>query len=76
MADVEWARRRTLETDAIPLQALHGLLEELFAGGGHARDIVLLPLNGRIHVLEDLLDGVGDLSTNTVTGYEGNLTRG
>ena len=69
-------RRRTLESNTVTLQALKSLLEDGLATGSLARDVILFPLNGSVDVLEDLLDGVGDLSTNTVTGYEGNLTRG
>lgn len=57
----------TLETDAVAAETLHSLREELLAGGGHTRDIVLLPLDGRVDVLEDLLDGVGDFVSNTIT---------
>ena len=64
---------RTLQTDPVALQALQSLLEELLAVGGHARDIVLFPLNGSVGVLKDLLDGVGDFLTDTVTGNESDL---
>ena len=66
-------RVRTLETDPVAPQTLHSLLEENLALGGHAGDVVLLPLNGSVDILEDLLDGVGNLVTNTVTGDEGHL---
>ena len=66
-------RVRTLETDPVAPQTLHSLLEENLALGGHAGDVVLLPLNGSVDILENLLDGVGDLVTNTVTGDEGHL---
>lgn len=63
----------TLEANAIALQAVHGLSEEILSGGGHSRDIVLVPLNGSIDVLEDLLDGVGNFSSDTVTWNQGDL---
>ena len=71
-------RKRTLETNPVAPQTLHSLLEENLALGGHAGNVVLLPLNGGVNVLEDLLDGVGNLVTNTISGDEGNLdkTRG
>jgi hypothetical protein len=49
----EW---HTFETDFVPLKTLHSLLEQGLAGRGHSRHIVLLPLNGSVHMLEDLLD--------------------
>ncbi len=49
-------RRRTLETNPVAPEALHSLLEEDLTLGGHAGDVVLLPFNGGVHVLEDLLD--------------------
>ena len=64
---------RTLQTDPVALQALQSLLEELLAVGGHARDIVLFPLNGSVGVLKDLLDRVRNLVTDTISGDEGDL---
>ena len=66
-------RVRTLETDPVAPQTLHSLLEENLALASHARDVVLLPFNGGIDMLEDLLDGVGNLVTNTISRDEGNL---
>ena len=66
-------RVRTLETDPVAPQTLHSLLEENLALGGHAGNVVLLPLNGGVNVLEDLLDGVGNLLADTITGDEGDL---
>ena len=66
-------RVRTLETDPVAPQTLHSLLEENLALGGHAGDVVLLPLNGSVDILEDLLDGVGNLLADTITGDEGDL---
>lgn len=64
---------RTLEANLVALQTLHSLLEEVLTLRRHSRDIVLVPLNGSICCLEDLLDRVGNFVTNTVTGDEGNL---
>ena len=64
---------RTLEPDAVALQAVHGLLEESLSGGGHTRDVVLIPLNGSIDVLKDLLDLVCNFRTDSVSRDEGNL---
>ena len=65
--------RLTFQSNSVALERLHGLLEQGFASGGHPRNVVLLPLNGSVDILENLLDGVGDLVTNTVTGDEGHL---
>ena len=64
---------RALKTGPVAAQALHSLHEELLALRGHSRDVVLLPLNGSIYVLEDLLHRVGNLVTNTISGNEGDL---
>lgn len=64
----------TLETELVALQRGDGLAEELLGvdvARVNTRDIDLLPLNGNVVRLEDLLDRVGDLSTNTVTGDQG-----
>ena len=63
----------TLETDTVALQTVHGLSEEVLSSGGHSRDIVLFPLNGSVDVFEDLLDGVGNFSSDTVTWNQGDL---
>jgi hypothetical protein len=65
--------KRTLKADAVALQALHGLLEELLATRSDTGNVVLLPLNRSVDVLEYLLHRVGNLGTNTVTGDKGNL---
>ena len=65
--------RRTLEPNFVTLQALHGLLEKRFTGGGHARNIILFPFNGRIDRLEDLFDRVCDFFTNSITRDKGDL---
>ena len=67
--------RRTLKTNTVAPQTLHSLLEENLALGGHTRDVVLLPLNGSVDILKDLLDGVGNLVTDTVARDEGHLER-
>ena len=65
--------KQTLETDAVALQTVHGLSEEVLSCGGHSGDIVLFPLNGSVDVFEDLFDRVGNLSSDTVTWNQGNL---
>lgn len=57
----------TLETNAIALQAIHSLPEQVLSGGGHSRNVVLFPLNRSIYMLEDLLDRVGNFSPDTIT---------
>ena len=69
-------RVRTLETDPVAPQTLHSLLEENLALGGHARDVVLLPLNGGVDVLKDFLHGLRDLVTYTISGDESDLLGG
>lgn len=60
----------TLQSNLVPLQAVHRLLEEGLTASGLTRDIVLLPLNGHLEGIKDLLDRVGDFLTDTVTGNE------
>lgn len=60
----------TLQSNLVPLQAVHRLLEEGLTASGLTRDIVLLPLNGHLEGIEDLLDRVGDFLTDAVTGNE------
>jgi hypothetical protein len=60
----------TLETQLVALQRGDRLAEELLgvlAARLHAGDIDLLPLNGNIVGLEDGLDRLRNLSTDTVT---------
>lgn len=66
-------KRRTLQTNLVALQGVHGLLEEGLTGGRHARDVVLLPLNGGVDIVEDLLHRLANLSTNTVSRDKGDL---
>jgi len=63
----------TLETDTVAFQTVHGLSEEVLSSGGHSRDVVLFPLNGSVDVFEDLFDGVGNFSSDTVTWNQGDL---
>lgn len=63
----------TFQADAVALQTLHGLFEEILACRGHAGDIVLLPFDGCVNIVENLLDGVSDFSTDTITGDERDL---
>lgn len=64
---------RTLETDFVALQTLHGLFEEALARGGESRYVILLPLDRSINMLEDLLDRVGDFCTNTIARNQSDL---
>jgi len=66
-----------LEAKLIALQGGNGLVELLLgtAGGGgiaETRDLDLLPGDGDVVGLEDGLDALGNLGTDTVTGNEGN----
>ena len=63
----ESSSERTLEANPVAPKTLHSLLEEDLAFGGHTGDVVLLPLNGSIGVLEDFLDRLGNFVTDTVT---------
>lgn len=63
--------QRTLQPNLVPLQAVHSLPEQGFPTRRLTADIVLFPLDGHVDRLEDLLDTVGDLRTDTVTGDEG-----
>lgn len=60
----------TLQTELVTLEGGDGLAEELLgvlAAVLHAGDVDLLPLNGNIVGLEDGLDRLGNLGTDTVT---------
>lgn len=70
------ARVRTLQSHSVPLQALHGLLEESLTRGGHTRDIVLLPLYGSVDVFKDVLDRLRDFLADTVSWDESDLLPG
>ena len=63
----------TLETDAVALQTVHGLSEEVLPGSSHSGDIVLLPLDGSVDMFKYLLDGVGNFSPDTVTRNQRDL---
>lgn len=64
---------RTFEANTVAPQALQSSLEEILALRGHARDIVLLPLNGGVNVLKNVLHRIRNLLTDTISGDEGNL---
>ena len=66
----------TLQADTVALQTLHRLIEKILASRGHAGDIVLFPFDRCVNIVENLLDGVGDLSANTIAGDERDLMRG
>lgn len=60
----------TLEAELVPLERSNGLPEKLLGmliSCLHSRDIHLLPFDGDIVRLEDLLDRLGNFGTNTVT---------
>jgi len=63
----------TFEPNSVALQAVHRLFEEGLTRGGHSRDVILIPFNGGVDILEYLLDRVCNFSTNTVSRNEGNL---
>jgi hypothetical protein len=67
----------TLETELVALEGSNRLAEELLrvdAARLDTGDVDLLPLNRNIVRLEDLLDRLGDLSTDTVTCALFNIT--
>jgi hypothetical protein len=60
----------TLETELVALERSNGFAEELLGvdvARVDTRHVDLLPLNGNVVRLEDLLDRLGNLSTDTVT---------
>ena len=64
----------TLEAELVPPQRGNSLLESLLGAAGvvlDTGDLNLLPGNGDIVGLEDGLDGLGNLGTDTVTGDKG-----
>ena len=71
----ENGRLRPLEPDSVSLEAFHGLLEEILAGrgAGHARDIVLFPLDWRIYMVKNVFDRICDFGANAVARYERHL---
>lgn len=64
---------QTLESNLVPLQALHSSPEHRVVSSVLASNIVLVELDGDVDVLEDLLDRVGDLRSDTISGDEGDL---
>lgn len=72
---LHWRVKDALKTNLVALQGSNGLAEELLGvlvTGLNTGDINLLPLDWDIVGLEDGLDRLGDLSSNTVTWDEGN----
>jgi hypothetical protein len=62
--------KRTLQSKLVPLQGSDGLPEKLLGmlvAGVNTRDVHLFPLDWDVVCLEDLLHGVGNFGTNTVT---------
>lgn len=60
----------TLETELVALKRSDRLAESILGSAGalETRDLDLLPLNGDVVGLEDGLDGLSNLGTDTVTG--------
>ena len=71
-SSLDRSEENTLQTNLVALERLHGLLEQRLGTVGLAGNVELLPLDGHVHRLEDLLDRVSDLDTDTVTWDKGN----
>jgi hypothetical protein len=63
--------RLTLQSNLVPLQTVHRLPEQGLTARRLTANIKLLPLDGNIDRLENLLDTVGDFGTDSVSGDEG-----
>jgi hypothetical protein len=63
----------TLETELVALERSDRLTEGILSSAGalETGDLDLLPLNGDVVGLEDGLDRLGNLGTDTITGDEG-----
>lgn len=63
----------TLETELVALERSDGLTESILSAAGalETGNLDLLPLNGDVVGLEDGLDRLSNLGTDTVTGDEG-----
>ena len=63
----------TLETELVALKRSDRLAESILSAAGTLKtgNLDLLPLNGDVVGLEDGLDRLGDLGTDTITGDEG-----
>lgn len=59
----------TFQADFVSLHALDCLLEKAFVSSRGTRDVVLLPFDRCIDVLENFLDGVRNFGADTVAGY-------
>jgi hypothetical protein len=70
VVSVDGGVENSLETDLVSLEGLHGSLELGLVSVGLTADIVLLPLNGDIQRGKDLLDRVGNLVSDTVSGNQ------
>lgn len=64
--------KNTLQTNLVALKGVDGLGNALLAVA-NTSDLDLLPVNGDILSLENLLDRVSDFSTNTVTYQKTNM---
>lgn len=63
----------TLKSDLVALERVHGRAEEGLVAAGLTRDVVLVKLDRDGERLEDGLDRVGELVSDTVSGDEGDL---
>lgn len=63
----------TLEAELVALEGSDGLAEGILSAAGalETGNLDLLPLNGDVVGLEDGLDRLGNLGTDTITGNEG-----
>jgi hypothetical protein len=67
------SEKNALETNAVAFEGLHGLCKKRFALVGHARHVVLFPLDGCVYMLKDFFNRIGDFLANTVTWNESDL---
>jgi hypothetical protein len=71
VVSVDRGVENSLETDLVSLEGLHGSLELGLVSVGLTTDIVLLPLHGDVQRGKDLLDRVGHLVSDTISGDQG-----
>lgn len=72
---LNWGKEDTLQTQLVTAQRSNGLLEKLFrvlVTGVNTANIYLLPLDGNIVGLEDSLDRLSNLGTDSVTFMKAN----
>lgn len=63
-------RTDTFKADLVTLHAFDGSFKKTFPGGRNARNVVLLPLYGRVDMFKYFFDRVGNLCANSVTWDE------